>query len=308
MKANSFALIVVSLLIAGCSNSTTPTATPGGENSDDPPGSMSAAAMGDGASVLGGGGGSDPASIFSAQDKDGNGKLEGDEINEWMRGNLATIDTDSDQAITLDEYQNSMQSMMLMSGGGPGGGGGGPGGGGFDSASMFARDDADGDGKLTGDEISDFIRGNMEETDTDGDGAISLQEFQGRLNALRSEGSGGPGPGGGGGGGGGGRGGAGGGGRGGGGGFDPAAIFERRDEDGDGKLTGDEISDFMRNNMEGTDTDGDGAITLEEFQKRLEEMRSSGGFGGGGGGRPGGFGGNPREGRPERDKRPETEE
>ncbi len=92
----------------------------------------------------------------------------------------------------------------------------------------------------------------------------------------------------------------------GGGGFDPAAIFQSRDADGDGKLTGDEISGRMLENLEEIDTDGDGAVTLEEFEKRMSE-RFGGGRGGPGGG--GGFGGgDPREGRPERPQRPESEE
>lgn len=98
----------------------------------------------------------------------------------------------------------------------------------------------------------------------------------------------------------------------GGGGFDPAAMFESRDADGDGKLSGDEISGRMAENLEEIDTDGDGAVTLEEFEKRMSEMRErfGGGRGGPGGGRggPGGGGGDPREGRPERPQRPEAEE
>lgn len=100
---------------------------------------------------------------------------------------------------------------------------------------------------------------------------------------------------------------------GGGGGFDPAAMFERADADGDGKLTGDEISGRMLENLEEIDTDGDGAVSLEEFEKRMSEMmaRFGGGRGGRGGGRGGGGfggGGDPREGRPERPQRPESEE
>lgn len=83
----------------------------------------------------------------------------------------------------------------------------------------------------------------------------------------------------------GGGGGRGGGGRGGGGrgGFDPAAIFAERDADGDGKLTGDEISGRMEESAAEIDTDGDGSITLEEFQARMQS-RSGGGRGRGGSG------------------------
>ncbi len=93
-------------------------------------------------------------------------------------------------------------------------------------------------------------------------------------------------------GGGGGRGGGAGGGgrgaRGGGGNFDPVAIFERQDEDGDGFLKDDEISEWMRDGLEETDTDGDGTISLAEFQEHIQSRRAR--FGGGRGG-PGGGGG-----------------
>ena len=89
--------------------------------------------------------------------------------------------------------------------GGRGGGGGGRGGGGFDPAAIFAQRDADGDGKLAGDEISGRMRENIEAMDTDGDGAITLEEFQARMQQFRGGGGGGGGGRRGGGGGGGGR-------------------------------------------------------------------------------------------------------
>ena len=68
------------------------------------------------------------------------------------------------------------------------------------------------------------------------------------------------------------------------GGFDPVAIFQSRDADGDGKLSGDEISDRMRQNLAEIDSDGDGSITLEEFQAQMARMRSRFGGGPGNGG------------------------
>jgi polyisoprenoid-binding protein YceI len=155
--------------------------------------------------------------------------------------------------------------------GGGGGGRGGGGGGGFDPGAFFDQRDADGDGKLTGDEISERMRENLDETDTDKDGAVSKEEFLARMRQF------------------------GGGGRGGRGGrFDPDAMFARFDADGDGKLAGEEIPDRMRENLAEIDTDKDGAISKEEFQARMQQFRGGrGGQGGGPGGGAGGAGGGP---------------
>ena len=102
-----------------------------------------------------------------------------------------------------------------------------------------------------------------------------------------------------------------------GGGFDLAAIFERRDTDGDGKLSGDEIGERLRDRLDQIDSDQDGSVTLAEFQDGMQSMfanRGADGERGGGrgpGGRRGlgggGFGGDPREGKPDRPQRPEME-
>lgn len=82
--------------------------------------------------------------------------------------------------------------------GGPGGGGGpaGRGGAGFDPAAIFARIDMDGDGKLTGDEINERMQPRLAEIDTDGNKAVSKDEFLADFAKRRAQGGGG-GPGGG---------------------------------------------------------------------------------------------------------------
>jgi polyisoprenoid-binding protein YceI len=63
--------------------------------------------------------------------------------------------------------------------------------------------------------------------------------------------------------------------------FNPEEFFARRDANSDGKLTGDEISDRMKQNLAETDKDGNGEISKEEFMARMSRF---------GGGRPGGGG------------------
>jgi Ca2+-binding EF-hand superfamily protein len=134
---------------------------------------------------------------------------------------------------------------------------------------LFEALDVNGDGMIDARELRQAIR-NLRELDTDGDGNISLEEASPR---------GGPG---------------GFGGRGGG---DPEAMVDRimeNDANGDGQLTQDEIPEYLARMLTGADTNADGAISREELQQAMQNMR--GGFGGPGeggagfGGR-GGFGG-----------------
>ncbi len=65
--------------------------------------------------------------------------------------------------------------------------------------------------------------------------------------------------------------------------FDPAAFFRREDANGDGKLTGDEINDRLRDGLAQIDRDGDGAVTEAEFVDGMRRMfRSQRGRRGGG--------------------------
>ncbi len=75
-----------------------------------------------------------------------------------------------------------------------------------------------------------------------------------------------------------------------------ARLFEERDKDGDGKLSGDEIPPQMAGRLDRIDSDGDKAVSREEMQSMMEKIRS-GDAGrassrnrdrGDGGGRPGG--------------------
>jgi RND family efflux transporter MFP subunit len=88
--------------------------------------------------------------------------------------------------------------------------------------------------------------------------------------------------------------------RGGPGGFDPAAIFQRLDADGDGKLSAGEIPAQMQSRTPSLDANGDGAIDREEWTAGMRQRPSRrGGQGGDGRGAPeGGPGGDPGGPRP----------
>ena len=72
--------------------------------------------------------------------------------------------------------------------------------------------------------------------------------------------------------------------------FDPEQIFDDRDEDMDGLLSGDEISERMRSRVEQMDENEDGAISKEEFLAAMQRFRSSRQGSGGEGGAPRGDG------------------
>ncbi len=51
-----------------------------------------------------------------------------------------------------------------------------------------------------------------------------------------------------------------------------ARMFEQRDRNGDGKLSGEEIPPWMKENLARIDEDGDGSINKSELQKAMTRM------------------------------------
>ncbi|MDG1896563.1 MAG: hypothetical protein P8J37_16795 [Fuerstiella sp.] len=86
-----------------------------------------------------------------------------------------------------------------------------------------------------------------------------------------------------------------------GGGFDPAAIFDRLDENEDDKLTDEELSGRVQDRIADFDKDSDGELTREEFTEGMREVIARGG-----GGQRGGRGGDGE--RQQRRVRPEIED
>lgn len=71
-------------------------------------------------------------------------------------------------------------------------------------------------------------------------------------------------------------------------------MFDMRDADKDGKLTGDEIPERMRENVSRMDANGDGAIDRDELQKAMSRMAEQSGRQRGGRGTEGGEGVKPK--------------
>lgn len=141
-----------------------------------------------------------------------------------------------------------------------------PGGGGPEMAVAMARRlplmmalDADADGSLSAAEIENASKA-LAKLDKDGDGILSSAELRPDFAAMARDGGF---PGGG-----------------------PAMgkemiarMFEQRDADKDGKLSGDEIPERMKENVSRVDEDGDGAIDQAEIEKALARMGERAGQG-----------------------------
>lgn len=55
-------------------------------------------------------GGFDADAVFAERDKDSNGKLEGEEISQRMKGRMDSVDSDGDGAINKEEFVEAMKS------------------------------------------------------------------------------------------------------------------------------------------------------------------------------------------------------
>ncbi len=145
---------------------------------------------------------------------------------------------------------------------------------------IMAALDADKDGSLSVSEIANASKALMS-LDKNGDGILSSEVMRPAINPMAG---GGPRPGEG----------------------SPqnpemmARMFDSQDANKDGKLTGDEIPERMRERVAQIDEDGDGAINRSEMQKVMARMAG----GGKGGDRPGQGG---KDGSGVRPKRPGQE-
>ncbi len=218
--------------------------------------------------------------IFRALDTDEDGTLSPEEIEAAPEA-LKKLDKDGDGNIARAE---------VMPPGGPGFGPPSP-------EQMFARlmeRDQDKDGKLSKDEVPDFLKERFEAVDTNEDGFIDEEELKGAMQALmaafgprRPGGPGGPGPGG-----------PGFGGPGPGGpGFGPGTpglapeplleqLFKTHDKDEDGKLTEDELPEPLKALLKELDENEDDALDMNELKKNPEKVMTA--MGPAPGGRPGG--------------------
>ena len=110
--------------------------------------------------------------IMKVLDTDQDGMLSATEIANASKA-LVQLDKDGDGIISSEEMRPDMSKMPGgLAGPGANGIGNGP-----NMGKMFETRDANGDGKLTGDEIPERMRDRLNMVDKDGDGSISKSEF-----------------------------------------------------------------------------------------------------------------------------------
>jgi len=195
--------------------------------------------------------------IFNRFDKDGNGKIEKDEIPERMKENLGRVDANSDGVVDLAEFEKVAQ---LFGGRRPEGAPEGrPASEPAPFAPVLRALDADGDGELSASEIADASKA-LAKLDRNSDGKLSREEIgppprgpQGRP----SEGNPTTRPGG-----------------------AFAEEFLKRiaaaDANGDKKISKEEAPDRIKQNFDRLDSNSDGQLDESELKAMFQRLREGG--------------------------------
>ncbi len=126
-----------------------------------------------------------PNPLLEALDKDRNGELSPEEIENAVAA-IKTLDKNNDGKLEASELRPNFQGM------GPGGfgptGGGNP----QPMVDRMMLMDVNKDGKLTGDEIPPFMRNQLDQLDTNKDGSLDKAELNAGMARMRNR-QGGPG-------------------------------------------------------------------------------------------------------------------
>ncbi|NQV25398.1 MAG: hypothetical protein HQ518_13640 [Rhodopirellula sp.] len=208
-----------------------------------------------------------PGEIFKQLDKNNDGKLVKDEVSEeqtrFFERLLRLGDADKNGELTESEFTKAASETAVTppaggNGAGPGRRPGNPGGQQFDAAGFFKRLDQNGDGKVTKSELPEALAERLAPAfEKLGKDAFTLEEFQQFRQQAERNGSGQPG----------GRPGSMG---------NPEETFKRLDANGDGKLTVDEVPEPGRRMvgaiLERSGKGRDGSLTMQEFQKAIEQF------------------------------------
>ena len=199
--------------------------------------------------------------IFARLDRDGNGKIEKDEIPERMKENIGRVDSNSDGVIDAAEFEKVAQ---FFAGRRPEGAPAGaperrPEGGPVPFAPVLRALDTDGDGEISSSEIADAPKA-LAKLDKNGDGKLTRDEIGPPPGAGPGRPDAAPG-------------------RHGGGAF--VEEFMKRiiaaDANGDKKISKDEAPDRLKENFDRIDSNSDGLIDESELKAMISRLREGGG-------------------------------
>ncbi len=191
-----------------------------------------------------------PAEMFKRADKNNDGKISKDEVPEQAWERLGKLDKDGDGAVSGEEAKAGRPE-----GGRPGGPPSKE-----EAAARFAKADKNDDGKLSKDEVPAEHWERLSKLDKDGDNAVSKEEMAAMAAMMRERGGKGPDgkgrPEGG---------------KGGPPHDGPGAMFDRFDENKDGKLAESEVPEEMWAKVRKADDDADGLVSEAELDKVMSK-------------------------------------
>ena len=104
----------------------------------------------------------DPATVLKNLDKNGDGKLEADEVPPHMQKFMSKVDTNGDGALSLDEMTAARDNFIKA---------------------RFAKGDKNGDGSLTEDDVGERRWARISVADTDKSGSVTLPEIEAAVAA-----------------------------------------------------------------------------------------------------------------------------
>ncbi|WP_425618701.1 EF-hand domain-containing protein [Anatilimnocola sp. NA78] len=217
------------------------------------------------ATIVSSAGAQEPAELFNKLDANQDGVVAVDEVPEDKRPLFERLlrmgDANDDKKLSKDELVAALKKSQPMAEAAPGEGRPGAGrpggaGGAFSAKAIFERFDKNSDGKLSKDEAPERMRENFDRLDSDGDGNVTLAEFEKVAGAFpggpparrpegtpanprpegRTEGRGENGP----------------------------PLVRALDTDGDGEISAEEIAAAAKS-LAKLDKNGDGKLTREEL-------------------------------------------